>query len=91
MSIFNVLDARAAVDVDQRYTFDFVAPMQGAQCGARNAVSQSDPAAALVADCPDLAYARTIDGQRVTPNLNYGRATAYQVPVSARFGVALSF
>jgi hypothetical protein len=91
LSVFNVLDARAAVDVDQRYTFDFVSPVQGAQCSSRNAVSQKDPVAALAADCPDLAYARTVDGQRVTPNLNYGRATAYQVPVSARFGVALSF
>jgi hypothetical protein len=91
LSVFNVLDARAAVDVDQRYTFDFVSPMQGAQCGTRDAVAQGNPAAALAAACPDLPYARTIDGQRVTPNLNYGRATAYQVPVSARFGVALSF
>ena len=37
------------------------------------------------------AYARTINRLRVTPNLNYGRATAFQTPVSARFGVALSF
>jgi len=77
--------------VDQRYTFDFVSPMQGAQCGAKNSISQGDPTSALLANCPDLAYARTIDGQRVTPNLNYGRPTAFQTPVSARFGVALSF
>jgi len=50
-----------------------------------------DPELGRVADCPDLAYARTLDGSRVSPNLNFGRATAYQVPVSARFGVMLSF
>ena len=77
--------------MDQSYTFDFIAPMQGAQCGSRSSISQKDPVAALLASCPDLAYARTIDGLRVTPNLNYGRPTAFQTPVSARFGVALSF
>jgi hypothetical protein len=91
LSVFNVLNAQAATNVDQRYTFDFVTPMQGAQCGAKNSMSQADPLAALAANCPDLPYARTIDGLRVTPNLNYGRPTGFQTPVSARFGVALSF
>lgn len=91
LSVFNVLDSQAATNVDQSYTFDFIAPMQGAQCGSRSSISQKDPVAALLASCPDLAYARTIDGLRVTPNLNYGRPTAFQTPVSARFGVALSF
>jgi len=91
LSVFNVLNAQAMSTVDQRYTFDFVTPMQGAQCSSKNAISQKDPAAALLAACPDLAYARTLEGQRVTPNLNYGRPTSFQEPVSARFGVALSF
>jgi hypothetical protein len=65
--------------------------MPSAQCSAKNSISQADPLAALAANCPDLPYARTTDGSRVTPNLNYGRATAYQTPISARFGVALSF
>jgi outer membrane receptor protein involved in Fe transport len=91
VSVFNVLDAKAATQVDQRYTYDWMSPMQGAQCRSKNAISQSDPLTAILADCPDLAYARTIDGSRASPNLNYGRATSYQVPVSARFGVALSF
>jgi hypothetical protein len=91
VSVFNVLNAQVASNVDQRYTLDFVSPMPGAQCSAKNAVSQADPLTALAADCPDLPYARTIDGLRVTPNLNYGRPTGFQTPVSARFGVALSF
>ncbi len=91
LSVFNVLNAQAATGVDQRYTFDFITPMQGAQCGAKNSITQKDPLTAIVANCPDLAYARTVDGLRVTPNLNYGRPTAFQDAVSARFGVALSF
>ena len=86
-----MLNSQAATNVDQSYTFDFVAPMQGAQCRAKNSISQADPTAALLATCPDLAYARTLDGLRVTPNLNYGRATSFQTPISARFGVALTF
>jgi outer membrane receptor protein involved in Fe transport len=91
LSIFNVLNSQATTGVDQRYTLDFVSPIQGAQCGARNSVTQKDPLAAITTNCPDLAYARTFDGRRVTPNLNYGRPGAYQTPISARFGVALSF
>jgi hypothetical protein len=91
ISVFNLLNGQAVTEVDQSYTYDYVAPIQGAQCGSRNAISQKDPAAALLAACPDLVYARTIEGLRVTPNPNYGRPTGYQVPITARFGVALSF
>jgi hypothetical protein len=91
VSLFNVLDARAATSVDPRYTVDFTTPMQNAQCMSRNAVRQADPLTAIRADCPDLPYARTIDDRPVTPNLNYGRANGFQAPFSARFGVALSF
>ncbi len=91
LSIFNVLNGQVATGVDQRYTFDFVSPMQGAQCSSKNAIAQRNPTEALLAACPDLAYARTIDGLRVTPNLNYGRPNGFQEAVSARFGVQLSF
>jgi hypothetical protein len=91
ISVFNVLNSQVATGVDQRYTLDEATSIQGAQCAAKNSVSQLDPTTALLANCPDLAYARTTGGLRVTPNLNYGRATSYQTPVSARFGVALSF
>ena len=39
----------------------------------------------------------TLDDRRISPNLNFGRPanntgiSAYQAPISARFGVALSF
>jgi hypothetical protein len=91
VSVFNLLNSQAMTGADQRYTFDYVVPIQGARCGAMNAITQKDPLTAIVADCPDLPYARTTNGLRVTPNLNYGRPTAYQTPISARFGVALSF
>jgi hypothetical protein len=91
LSIFNVLNEQAATSVDQRYTLDFANPVQGAQCSGKNAVQQKDPLAALAADCPDLVYARTLDGRRITPNLNFGRANGWMTPVSARFGVAFSF
>jgi hypothetical protein len=91
LSVFNVLNSQAMTGADQRYTFDMVVPIQGGRCGARNSITQADPLTAIVTDCPDLPYARTTSGLRVTPNLNYGRPTGYQTPISARFGVALSF
>jgi hypothetical protein len=91
VSAFNVLNLQDPTAIDQRFTFDFVAPMKGAQCSARNAVSRPDPLAAVLKDCPDLAYARTVDGQRVTPNLNYGRPSFWQEPIRVRLGVAVSF
>jgi hypothetical protein len=39
----------------------------------------------------DLQYLRTTDGQPVSRNQNFGNATSYQVPLSARVGAKLSF
>ena len=91
VSVFNVLGGSEPTAVDERYTLATVTPMQGSTCGAKNSISQPDPLAALQANCPDLAYLRTTDNQPAVPNLNYGRPTGFQVPVSARFGVALTF
>ena len=99
MDIFNLLNLQTVQWVTQDYTFDYVTPMQGAQCSSKNAATSKNPIAALEADCPDLPYARTIEGRRVTANLNYGQPTvsqngrvgAYQLPISARFGIQLSF
>jgi len=99
MDIFNLLNMQTVQWVAQDYTFDTLLPMQGAQCSAKNAATSKNPIAALEADCPDLPYARTLDGRRVTANLNYGQPTvsgngrvgAYQLPISARFGIQLSF
>jgi hypothetical protein len=85
--------------VDQTWTLDQANPMQGAQCANKNSVTQKNPIAALQTDCPDLPYARTIDGRRLSVNLNYGqpggstsgRVAAWQAPISARFGIQLSF
>ena len=59
LDIFNILNMQTAQWVDQNYTFDFVTPMQGAQCSSKNAARRKNPIAALQADCPDLPYART--------------------------------
>jgi hypothetical protein len=91
VSAFNVLDLQEPTGVDQRYPFDLVQQLQGAQCTSKNAISQPNPIAALQRDCPDLPYARTYDDRQVSPNLNYGRAKAWQDPIRVRFGVALSF
>ena len=98
LDISNLLNSQTVQWVDMNYTLtDSMTPMQNAQCSNKNSISQKDPLAALTANCPDLPYARTIQGRRPTINLNYGRPAnatglaAYQTPISARFGVALSF
>ena len=97
LDIFNLLNMQTTQWVDMNYTFDFATPMQNAQCGNKTSATAKDPLAALNAACPDLPYARTLEDRRISPNLNFGRPTtnvnisAYQAPISARFGVALSF
>ncbi len=98
LDIFNLLNMQTVQWVDMNYTLlDSMTPMQNAQCNTKTSISSKDPLAALAANCPDLPYARTVDGRRPTVNLNYGRPAAgagvgaYQSPISARFGVALSF
>jgi hypothetical protein len=97
LDIFNILNMQTAQWTNQTYTLDSANPMNGAQCSSKNAITSRNPIAALQADCPDLPYARTTDGRRVGVNLNYGQPTAgtlfgaYQAPISARFGVQLSF
>jgi hypothetical protein len=96
VEVFNVLDLAAVQWVDQVYTFDAVSPIPGATCSARDAVTAADPASALARDCPDLPYARTLDGLRATPNPNFGRPAqgpvpTHQAPVRVRFGVSVSF
>jgi hypothetical protein len=59
-------------------------------------VSSPDPGAALARDCPDVPYARSLDGRRATPNLNFGRPAqgpvpTYQAPIRVRFSLALTF
>jgi hypothetical protein len=98
LDIFNLLNMQTVQWVDMNYTLlDAMSPMQNAQCSSKNSISSKDPLTALAANCPDLPYARTVDDRRPTVNLNYGRPAAgagipaYQAPISARFGVALSF
>ncbi len=91
VDIFNILNSQTATSVDENYTFDDVLPIQNGVCHNKNGASKSNPLTGALADCPDLAYMRTSDGRPVTPNPNFGRATAYQLPLSVRFGLALSF
>jgi hypothetical protein len=95
VDVFNVLNSEEIVDIDENYTFDAVQPIVGAQCNGKDAVSASNPTAALAADCPQIGYLKTTDGRPVTVNPNFGRAnnvsTAYQTPLYFRVGVGLTF
>lgn len=90
VDLYNALDRRGVLAVDQDYTFDLVSPIPGLRCSG-NAASSPNPAAALQRACPDLAFLKTLDGRPATPNPNYGKATTYQVPLSARIGLELAF
>jgi hypothetical protein len=70
--IFNVLNQRGVVSVDQEYTGSIVSPIVNGTVA-------------------DLANLRTIGGQPVTVNPNYGSPNWYQAPLSMRFGARLSF
>jgi Carboxypeptidase regulatory-like domain/TonB dependent receptor len=88
---FNLLNAQQATRFDQSWTFDPVEPIIGGQCRSHNGASGADPIGKALADCPDLAYLRTLDGRPVTINHNFGRATAYQQPLAIRLGLELTF
>ena len=94
LDIFNVLNMQTVQNVDMLYangSADFLVPIQGAQCSSKTSATAKNPITALQAACPDLPYLQTIDGRRPTVNLNFGRPVSYQSPISARFGVQLSF
>lgn len=95
LDVFNVFNSQETLQIDENYTFDAVHPIIGAQCSSKNAVGKQDPIAAIQADCPDIKYLKTTDGRAVTVNPNFGRAnpvlTAFQVPITFRFGLALTF
>ena len=87
VDIFNVLNQRTALTVDENYTNDTVAPQVGARCKGGNAMGAGGGKviAAAQADCPVLS---TLP---VTVNKNFGNATSYQAPLAVRFGLALTF
>jgi Carboxypeptidase regulatory-like domain len=96
VDVFNILNQQTATSLDQNWTFGSSATSAaqvaiGGQCGSRNAVSKSNPISAALADCPDLQYLKGNSGNPVTINTNFGRPTAYQVPLSVRFGLELTF
>jgi hypothetical protein len=97
LDIFNILNMQTVQQVDQDWTLDSAPSIQNAQCSDYKSATAKNPITALSSACPDLPYARTVDGSRVNVNLNYGQpanraaVAAYQAPISARFGVALSF
>ncbi len=95
IDIFNVFSSQTVVLQDEDYTFDVVTPIANAHCKNRDSTSKANPIPALQADCPDLAYLKTVDGRPVTTNPNWGKAqrltAAYQVPFSMRLSLALTF
>ncbi len=91
VDVFNILNAQAATRVDENWTFDSTQPIVNGQCSSRNAASKSDPIGAALADCPALGYMKTTDGAPVTINTNFAKPTAYQLPLSVRFGLEMTF
>jgi hypothetical protein len=95
VDVFNVFNSEEVQQIDPNYTFDSVTPAAGIDCDGRNAVSKSNPIQAIQADCPGLAYLKSVDGHPVTINPNFGKQdtglNALQVPISMRFTLALQF
>jgi Carboxypeptidase regulatory-like domain len=91
VDLFNILNQQTATAVDENWTFDSTQPIVNGQCGRRNAAGKANPIGAALSDCPSLAYMRTTDGLPVTINTNFARPTAYQLPLSVRFGLELTF
>jgi hypothetical protein len=91
VDVFNILNNQAAVSVDENWTLNSAQPIVNGQCSKRNAASSSNPIAAALADCPDLQFMKSTSGRSVTINSNFAKPTAYQAPLSVRFGLELSF
>jgi hypothetical protein len=95
VDVFNVLNSDAVQNYDENYTFDSVAPSSGIDCDARDSAGKKNPIAAVQKACPNLKYLKTVDGNQVSVNPNWGKplqaTTAFQAPLSARLSVALSF
>ena len=95
VDVFNLLNSQKALEYDEDYTFDSVAPISGIDCRGEGAAGTPVPIQALLAECPDIAYLRTVEGRPVTVNPNWGRpgrsTTAFQAPLSVRFGLSLTF
>jgi hypothetical protein len=88
LDVFNLLNSQETLSVDQNYTYDSVKPIANGFCKDRNgAETGKNP----VADCPELAYVKTLDGRPITLNKNFGKPTAYQAPLSVRFGLSVAF
>jgi hypothetical protein len=94
VDVFNLLNTQEVRITDENYTYDAVQPIAGASCDT-DAPSSGNPITTLQRDCPDLAYMKTVDGRPVTVNPNWGKAfpgtASFQIPLSLRFGVAMSF
>jgi hypothetical protein len=91
VDVFNILNQQKAVSVDENWTLNSAQPIINGQCSSRNAASSSNPIAAALADCPDLQFLKSTGGRSVTINTNFAKPTAYQLPLSVRFGLELSF
>jgi outer membrane receptor protein involved in Fe transport len=76
--VFNVFDQQEELDVDENYTFDNAIPVIG---GDQN----------------DLRHTKALDqagfetGGTVTPNKNFGKVSARQLPRTVQLGVRLTF
>jgi hypothetical protein len=94
LDVFNLLNSQEIASLDENYTFNAVQPISGLKCTS-SAAGSSNPVAQLQSDCPDIQFLKRNNGRIADVNPNWGRAaattTAFQAPLSVRFGVALSF
>jgi len=77
LEIFNLFDQQPEVSVDQTYTTNSSLPIVGG-------------------DTDDLPHAKTTTNRRQTPNivrknLNYGKTTVRQAPLTGQVGFRLTF
>jgi hypothetical protein len=94
VDVFNVLNSQDVLAIDTNYTFDTVQPISNLKCDS-SAAGSANPEAKLKADCPQLAYLKTVEGRSVTVNPNFGKpfgvTPSFQAPLSVRVGLALTF
>ena len=76
--VFNLIDQQDELDVDENYTFDNAIPILGGDAG-------------------DLAHGKALDqagletNATVTPNKNFGKTSARQLPRTVQLGMRLTF
>jgi hypothetical protein len=83
-NIFNFLNLKETVAVDQNYTFDPICPIAGGGVGDLGNLRIADGSDPVTGKCIPSSDSPTV-------NPNYRQATLFQAPIAARLGLKLSF